>query len=57
VIEAGAGGVSVISALSYRPDPAAAARELRAVVDAALAKYAPRVPAVGAHGHTLETEL
>jgi len=27
------------------------------VVDAALAKYAPRVPAVGAHGHTLETEL
>ena len=57
VIAAGADGVSVISALSYRPDPAAAARELRAVVDAALAKYAPRVPAVGAHGHARETEL
>ncbi len=38
VIEAGADGVSVISALSLSPDPAAAARELRAVVDDALAK-------------------
>jgi thiamine-phosphate pyrophosphorylase len=53
VIAAGANGVSVISALSHRPDPEAAARELRAVVDAALAAHAPKVPAVGAHGHTL----
>jgi thiamine-phosphate pyrophosphorylase len=51
VIAAGADGVSVISALSHAPDPAAAARELRAVVDAALAKYAPTPPAVGAAGH------
>ena len=51
VIAAGADGVSVISALSYRPDPAAAARQLRAVVDAALKKYAPTVPAVGVHSH------
>jgi thiamine-phosphate pyrophosphorylase len=51
VIAAGADGVSVISALSYHPDPAAAARELRAVVDAALKKYAPKVPAVGVHSH------
>jgi thiamine-phosphate pyrophosphorylase len=51
VIAAGADGVSVISALSCRPDPAAAARELRSVVDAALEKYAPKVPAVGAHSH------
>ena len=36
VIAAGADGVAVISALSMRPDPQAAARELRAVVDAAL---------------------
>ena len=36
VIEAGADGVAVISALSMQPDPQAAARELRAVVDAAL---------------------
>lgn len=35
VIEAGADGVSVISALSLSPDPAAAARELRAVVELA----------------------
>ncbi len=35
-IEAGADGVAVISALSRAPDPAQAARELRAVVDAAL---------------------
>jgi thiamine-phosphate pyrophosphorylase len=38
VIAAGAAGVAVISALSMTPDPAAAARGLRAVVDAALAK-------------------
>jgi thiamine-phosphate pyrophosphorylase len=54
VIAAGADGVSVISALSHRPDPQAAARELRAVVDTALRIYAPKVPAVGAHGHTRE---
>jgi thiamine-phosphate pyrophosphorylase len=36
VIEAGANGVAVISALSMQPDPQAAARELRGVVDAAL---------------------
>ena len=35
-IAAGADGVAVISALSRAPDPAQAARELRAVVDAAL---------------------
>jgi len=51
VIAAGADGVSVISALSLAPDPTAAARELRAIVDAALKKYAPKVPAVGAAGH------
>jgi thiamine-phosphate pyrophosphorylase len=52
VIEAGADGVSVISALSLAPDPTAAACALRAVVDAALAHCAPRVPAVGAaHQH------
>jgi thiamine-phosphate pyrophosphorylase len=38
VIEAGADGVSVISALSVTPDPAAAARDMLRVVDAALAK-------------------
>jgi thiamine-phosphate pyrophosphorylase len=38
VIAAGAGGVSVISALSRAPDPAAAATTLRGVIDAALAK-------------------
>jgi thiamine-phosphate pyrophosphorylase len=38
VIAAGADGVSVISALSNKPDPAAAARELLTVVDAALAE-------------------
>jgi thiamine-phosphate pyrophosphorylase len=38
VIAAGADGVAVISALSLVPDPAAAARELRAIVDATLAK-------------------
>jgi thiamine-phosphate pyrophosphorylase len=51
VIAAGADGVSVISALSLAPDPTAAARELRAIVDAALAKHAPTPPAVGAGGH------
>ena len=35
---AGADGVAVISALSMARDPLAAARELRAVVDAALAE-------------------
>src|SRR5215470_5018763 len=54
VIAAGADGVAVISALSHRPDPQAAARELRAVVDAALKAHAPTVPAVGAHGHSQE---
>ena len=38
VIEAGADGVSVISALSLAPDPQQAARELLGVVDAALAR-------------------
>jgi thiamine-phosphate pyrophosphorylase len=38
VIAAGADGVAVISALSLAPDPTAAARDLRAVVDAMLAK-------------------
>ena len=37
-IEAGAGGVAVISALSLAGDPQAAARTLRAAVDAALMK-------------------
>jgi thiamine-phosphate pyrophosphorylase len=54
VIAAGADGVCVISALSHRSDPQVAAHELRAVVNAALAKYAPKVPAVGAHGHAQE---
>ena len=51
VIAAGADGVSVISALSHRPDPKAAARELRAAVDAALMAHAATAPAVGAKGH------
>ena len=38
VIAAGAGGISVISALSLAPDPQVAARQLREIVDAALAK-------------------
>ena len=38
VIGAGADGVAVISALSLAPDPAAASRGLRQVVDAMLAK-------------------
>jgi thiamine-phosphate pyrophosphorylase len=54
VIAAGVDGVSVISALSHHSDPQAAARELRAVVDAALKKHAPKVPAVGAHGQKQE---
>jgi len=54
VIAAGADGVSVISALSHRPDPQAAAGELRAVVDAALKAHAPKVPAVGVHGRAQE---
>jgi len=54
VIAAGADGVSVISALSHCPDPQAAARELRTIVDAALKAHAPKVPAVGAHGHAPE---
>ena len=41
-IVAGADGVAVISALSLAPDPAAAARELRGIVDAALAKRGPQ---------------
>jgi len=51
VIEAGVDGVSVISALAHASDPAASARALRSVVDAALARSAPKVPAVGAAGH------
>jgi thiamine-phosphate pyrophosphorylase len=47
VIAAGADGISVISALSHRSDPQAAARELRAVVDVALQAHAPKAPAVG----------
>lgn len=42
VIAAGAQGVAVISALSLDPDPAAAARALRQVVDAMLAKRSAR---------------
>jgi thiamine-phosphate pyrophosphorylase len=38
VIAAGADGVAVISALSLNPDPAGAARGLRQIVDAMLAK-------------------
>jgi thiamine-phosphate pyrophosphorylase len=41
-VAAGADGVAVISALSLAPDPAAAARELRGIVDAALAKRGPQ---------------
>lgn len=46
VIAAGVEGVSVISALSLAPDPEAATRELRAVVDAARRIYAPKIPPV-----------
>jgi thiamine-phosphate pyrophosphorylase len=38
VIGAGADGIAVISAVSLAPDPAAAARALRGIVDTALAK-------------------
>jgi thiamine-phosphate pyrophosphorylase len=38
VIAAGADGIAVISALSLQADAAAAARALRGIVDAALAK-------------------
>jgi thiamine-phosphate pyrophosphorylase len=38
VIAAGADGVAVISALSLKRDPQAAARELRRIVDAAVGK-------------------
>ena len=38
VIAAGADGVAVISALSLKPDPQAAARELRTIVDRAIGK-------------------
>ena len=40
VIAAGADGVAVISALSLAPDPRKAAKDLRGVVDAALARRA-----------------
>ncbi len=42
VVAAGADGVSVISALSLQGDPEAAARDLRAIVDAALHRRAGR---------------
>jgi thiamine-phosphate pyrophosphorylase len=38
VIDAGADGVAVISALSLKPDPQLAARELRTIVDSAIGK-------------------
>jgi len=38
VIDAGADGVAVISALSLQADPMQAARALRQIVDAAIAK-------------------
>ncbi len=42
VIAAGADGIAVIAALSLRNDPQAAARDLRAIVDAALARRGRR---------------
>jgi thiamine-phosphate pyrophosphorylase len=42
VIAAGLDGVAVISALSKRPDPEAAARALRSAVDAGMARRATR---------------
>jgi thiamine-phosphate pyrophosphorylase len=42
VIAAGADGIAVISALSLAPDPAAAATELREIVDRALAQRGSR---------------
>jgi thiamine-phosphate pyrophosphorylase len=51
VIAAGADGASVISALSHQPAPEAAARELRAVIDAALMAHAAMMPSMFAtHG-------
>ncbi len=41
VVTAGAGGVAVISALSYAPNPTQAAKALRDIVDGALAKRCP----------------
>ena len=49
VIAAGADGVAVISALSMHPIPQAAARELRGVVDAALAQEAGMTADRGHH--------
>ena len=40
VIAAGADGIAVISALARAPDPQAAARDLRAIVETALAQRA-----------------
>lgn len=51
VIAAGVDGVSVISALSLAPDPEAAARDLRAVVDEARRRHAPKIPAVAPRQH------
>jgi thiamine-phosphate pyrophosphorylase len=42
VIAAGADGICAISALSSAPDPAAAAKKMRGIVDAALAKRGAR---------------
>ena len=42
IVEAGADGVAVISALSWAPDPAAAARDMRQIVDTVLAKRGAR---------------
>lgn len=42
VIAAGADGIAVISALSFAPDPAQAARRLRGVIDTALNKRGAR---------------
>jgi thiamine-phosphate pyrophosphorylase len=42
VIAAGADGIAVMSALSFAPDPAQAAKKLRGVIDAALAKRGAR---------------
>jgi thiamine-phosphate pyrophosphorylase len=43
-IDAGADGIAVISALSLHRDPTAAARELRGIVDAALARRGSNHP-------------
>jgi thiamine-phosphate pyrophosphorylase len=51
VIAAGADGVAVISALSHQPDPAEAARTLRAIVDAELLQHAPFPPATAPAHH------